>query len=127
MFLQGSSFGNARASKNLSENQLGSGFILCSKSVNVNLSKMMRCEFYSVITHDYRKLSGCTVFVTGASRGIGKAIALKAARDGANVVIAAKTADKHPKLPGTIYTAAEESKNLYIQLMWNLSKQFNKK
>ncbi|XP_026798629.3 hydroxysteroid dehydrogenase-like protein 2 [Pangasianodon hypophthalmus] len=54
------------------------------------------------------KLSGCTLFITGASRGIGKAIALKAARDGANVVIAAKTAESHPKLPGTIYTAAEE-------------------
>ncbi|XP_077099295.1 hydroxysteroid dehydrogenase-like protein 2 [Siphateles boraxobius] len=54
------------------------------------------------------KLAGCTLFITGASRGIGKAIALKAARDGANVVIAAKTADLHPKLPGTIYTAAAE-------------------
>ncbi|XP_033831838.1 hydroxysteroid dehydrogenase-like protein 2 [Periophthalmus magnuspinnatus] len=54
------------------------------------------------------KLAGCTLFITGASRGIGKAIALKAARDGANVVIAAKTADPHPKLPGTIYTAAQE-------------------
>lgn len=54
------------------------------------------------------KLAGCTLFITGASRGIGKAIALKAARDGANVVIAAKTAEAHPKLPGTIYTAAEE-------------------
>ncbi|XP_026864422.2 hydroxysteroid dehydrogenase-like protein 2 [Electrophorus electricus] len=54
------------------------------------------------------KLSGRTLFITGASRGIGKAIALKAARDGANVVIAAKTAEAHPKLPGTIYTAAEE-------------------
>lgn len=50
------------------------------------------------------------MFITGASRGIGKAIALKAAKDGANVVIAAKTAEPHPKLPGTIYTAAEESK-----------------
>ena len=49
-----------------------------------------------------------TLFITGASRGIGKAIALRAARDGANVVIAAKTAEPHPKLPGTIYTAAEE-------------------
>ena len=55
------------------------------------------------------KLAGCTVFVTGASRGIGKAIALKAAQDGANIVIAAKTAEPHPKLPGTIYTAAKES------------------
>ncbi|XP_041825989.1 hydroxysteroid dehydrogenase-like protein 2 [Melanotaenia boesemani] len=54
------------------------------------------------------KLAGCTLFITGASRGIGKAIALKAARDGANIVIAAKTADPHPKLPGTIYTAAQE-------------------
>lgn len=56
-----------------------------------------------------RKLAGRTLFITGASRGIGKAIALKAARDGANVVIAAKTAEPHPKLPGTIYTAAKES------------------
>ncbi|XP_013098078.2 hydroxysteroid dehydrogenase-like protein 2 [Stomoxys calcitrans] len=53
-------------------------------------------------------LRGKTLFITGASRGIGKAIALKAARDGANVVVAAKTSDPHPKLPGTIYTAAEE-------------------
>lgn len=53
-------------------------------------------------------LSGKTLFISGASRGIGKAIALKAARDGANVVIAAKTAEPHPKLPGTIYTAADE-------------------
>ncbi len=53
-------------------------------------------------------LEGKTLFVTGASRGIGLAIALRAARDGANVAIAAKTAEAHPKLPGTIYTAAEE-------------------
>ncbi len=53
-------------------------------------------------------LSGKTLFITGASRGIGKAIALRAAADGANVVIAAKTAEPHPKLPGTIYTAKEE-------------------
>ncbi len=53
-------------------------------------------------------LRGKTLFITGASRGIGKAIALRAARDGANIVIAAKTAKPHPKLPGTIYTAAEE-------------------
>lgn len=56
-----------------------------------------------------RKLAGRTIFITGASRGIGKAIALKAARDGANIVVAAKTAEPHPKLPGTIYTAAKES------------------
>jgi len=54
------------------------------------------------------RLAGCTVFITGASRGIGKAIALKAARDGANIVIAAKTTHVNPKLPGTIFTAAEE-------------------
>uniref|UniRef100_H0V019 Hydroxysteroid dehydrogenase-like protein 2 n=1 Tax=Cavia porcellus TaxID=10141 RepID=H0V019_CAVPO len=53
-------------------------------------------------------MAGCTIFITGASRGIGKAIALKAAKDGANIVIAAKTAQTHPKLAGTIYTAAEE-------------------
>ena len=53
-------------------------------------------------------LSGKTLFVTGASRGIGLAIALRAARDGANVAIAAKTAEPHKHLPGTIYTAAEE-------------------
>jgi citronellol/citronellal dehydrogenase len=53
-------------------------------------------------------LKGKTLFITGASRGIGKAIALRAARDGANIVIASKTAEPHPRLPGTIYTAAEE-------------------
>ena len=49
-----------------------------------------------------------TLFITGGSRGIGLAIALRAARDGANIVIAAKTSDPNPKLPGTIYTAAAE-------------------
>ena len=53
-------------------------------------------------------LNGKTLFITGASRGIGLAIALKAARDGANIVIAAKTAEPHPKLEGTIFTAAAE-------------------
>jgi citronellol/citronellal dehydrogenase len=53
-------------------------------------------------------LAGKTLFVTGASRGIGLAIALRAARDGANIAIAAKTAEPHKHLPGTIYTAAEE-------------------
>ncbi|XP_011191636.2 hydroxysteroid dehydrogenase-like protein 2 [Zeugodacus cucurbitae] len=54
------------------------------------------------------KLAGRTLFITGASRGIGKAIALKAARDGANIVIAARTTEENSKLPGTIYTAAHE-------------------
>lgn len=53
-------------------------------------------------------LQGKTLFVTGGSRGIGLAIALKAASEGANIAIAAKTTEPHPKLPGTIYTAAEE-------------------
>ena len=53
-------------------------------------------------------LAGKTLFVTGASRGIGLAIARRAARDGANITIAAKTSEPHPKLPGTIYTAAAE-------------------
>jgi len=53
-------------------------------------------------------LQGKTLFITGASRGIGLAIAKRAAADGANIVIAAKTTEPNPKLPGTIYTAAEE-------------------
>ena len=53
-------------------------------------------------------LKGKTLFISGASRGIGLQIAIKAARDGANIAIAAKTADPHPKLEGTIHTAAEE-------------------
>jgi citronellol/citronellal dehydrogenase len=53
-------------------------------------------------------LKGRTLFITGASRGIGKAIALRAARDGANVVVAAKTVQPHPTLPGTIHTAVAE-------------------
>jgi len=53
-------------------------------------------------------LRGKTLFITGASRGIGLAIALRAAKDGANIAIAAKTKDPHPRLPGTIFTAAEE-------------------
>ncbi len=53
-------------------------------------------------------LKGKTLFITGASRGIGLAIAKRAAIDGANIAIAAKTAEPHPKLPGTIYSAAEE-------------------
>ena len=63
------------------------------------------------IFFEFRKLAGKVIYISGASRGIGKAIALKAAKDGAKVVVAAKTAEPHPKLKGTIYTAAEESKN----------------
>ena len=53
-------------------------------------------------------LKGRTLFVSGASRGIGLEIAKRAAKDGANIILAAKTAEAHPKLPGTIYTAADE-------------------
>ena len=55
-----------------------------------------------------KSLKGKTLFITGASRGIGLAIALRAAREGANIAIAAKTDTPHPKLPGTIHTAAAE-------------------
>jgi citronellol/citronellal dehydrogenase len=55
-----------------------------------------------------RSLNGKTLFITGASRGIGKAIALRAAADGANIVIVAKTTEPNPKLLGTIYSAAED-------------------
>lgn len=59
-----------------------------------------------------KRLQDRTILVTGASRGIGRAIALAAAREGANIVIAAKTAEPHPKLPGTIHTVAEEVRAL---------------
>jgi citronellol/citronellal dehydrogenase len=56
---------------------------------------------------DTSSLAGKTLFISGASRGIGLAIALRAARDGANVAVAAKTAEPHPRLPGTIHSAAK--------------------
>ena len=58
------------------------------------------------MTSPHARLGGKTLFVTGGSRGIGLAIALRAARDGANIAIAAKTVEPHPKLPGTIHSAA---------------------
>jgi len=66
-------------------------------------------------------LNGKTIFITGSSRGIGRAIALRCAKDGANIVVVAKTAEPHPKLEGTIHTVAEEiekagGKALAIQL-----------
>ena len=59
------------------------------------------------MTHANASLRGKTLFITGASRGIGLAIALRAARDGANVAVAAKTAEPHPRLPGTVFTACD--------------------
>lgn len=53
-------------------------------------------------------LASKTIIVTGSSRGIGRSIALKCAQNGANVVVAAKTTEPHPKLPGTIFTVAKE-------------------
>lgn len=58
------------------------------------------------VTIAEKSLAGKTLFITGASRGIGLAIALRAARDGANIIVAAKTETAHPKLPGTIHTAS---------------------
>ena len=57
-------------------------------------------------------LAGKKIFITGGSRGIGLAIAIRAAKDGAMIAIAAKTSEPNPKLPGTIHTAASESPQL---------------
>lgn len=65
----------------------------------------------NIQTFQFKKigdLKGKTIFISGASRGIGLSIVMRAARDGANIAIAAKTVKPHPKLEGTIYTAAED-------------------
>ena len=60
------------------------------------------------MTKTTRSLQDKVIFITGASRGIGREIALRCAQDGAKIVVAAKTADPHPTLEGTIFTVAEE-------------------
>eukprot|EP01084_Bolivina_argentea_P120269 213187_1 len=66
-------------------------------------------ETYGLVPRSQRiTLRGKTIFITGASRGIGLAVAKRCAEDSCNIIIAAKTAEPHPKLPGTIYTAAKE-------------------
>ncbi|SDK64223.1 SDR family oxidoreductase [Microbulbifer yueqingensis] len=65
-------------------------------------------EEFVTLTDNTGALKGRTIFITGASRGIGRAIALKCAADGANIVIAAKSDEPHPKLPGTIHSVASE-------------------
>src|SRR3984885_12056 len=77
---------------------------VCSRTKRARRS----LRFYRAKSEAAMTLSGKTLFITGASRGIGLAIALRAARDGANIAIAAKTAEPHPKLAGTIYTAAQD-------------------
>ena len=72
------------------------------------------------ISQSKELLKGKTAIITGASKGIGKAIALRAARDGANIIVAAKTTTDHPKLPGTIFTAARE-----IEQAGGVAKEFN--
>jgi citronellol/citronellal dehydrogenase len=69
---------------------------------------VVTADLHRLLSPAVADLEGKVLFITGASRGIGKAIALRAAKDGAKIVIAAKTAEPHPKLPGTIYSAADE-------------------
>ena len=68
-------------------------------------------------------LAGKTIFISGGSRGIGLAVALRAARDGANLVVAAKTAEPHAHLPGTIYSAAEEIEAAGGKVVGSVSKK----
>lgn len=72
------------------------------------ISAQITKDVYSVPLKKFTDLKGKTLVISGASRGIGLAIARRAAKDGANIAILAKTTDPHPKLEGTIYTAAKE-------------------
>src|SRR5947209_1756698 len=89
--------------------------VLSLNSVDTNekasdkIKGYLKREEYQILRNAKKgNLKGKTLFITGASRGIGLAIALRAAQDGANIVVAAKTVKNDPRLPGTIYTAAEE-------------------
>eukprot|EP01083_Nonionella_stella_P036570 99785_1 len=77
-----------------------------------NKKKIIYRKYNTDLPSKVPSLKGKTIFITGGSRGIGLAIALKCARDNCNIVMAAKTATIHPKLPGTIYTAAKQIEDL---------------
>ena len=81
----------------------GLSTIYAEKILNPKNAKIRTINIYLIM-----KLKDKVMFITGGSRGIGLAIGKRAAKDGAKVVLAAKTAEPHPKLPGTIYTAAKE-------------------
>lgn len=81
---------------------------LLSEHLQPNPTLWVMANFEPFTFNKVGSLKGKTLFITGASRGIGYEIGLKAAKDGANVVIAAKTAEPHPKLEGTIFTAAKD-------------------
>jgi len=102
---------HATASQSLSSQQLH-GFDEMKK-ITSSKTSTPKVDGYKIIREmtqvgSLKSLKGKTLFITGASRGIGLAIGLRAAREGANVIIAAKTVTEDPRLPGTIYTAADE-------------------
>jgi citronellol/citronellal dehydrogenase len=89
-------------------------FLIATLQINNNLGFLLTTD-HSQLTS--MTLKNKTVFITGGSRGIGKAIALRLAKEGANIAIAAKTAEPHPKLEGTIYTVAKEIEALGVKAL----------